>query len=151
MHMSVIHADASQLDAVSELFDGYRQSYGQPSDRDGSRAFIAERLAARDSVILLAMCGSEGVGFVQLYPGFSSVAMKRIWILNDLFVAERARRQGVASRLLESATAFARESGALRMVLATAVDNDAAQALYEARGWQLDTKFHHFNLILPGG
>ena len=151
MQSSVIHADAAQLDTVSELFDAYRQFYGQLSDRNGSRAFIGERFAARDSVILLAMCGSDGVGFAQLYPSFSSVAMKRIWILNDLFVAERARRQGVASQLLQSATAFARDTGAMRLVLATAVDNHAAHALYEARGWRLDTKFHHFELTLDGG
>jgi GNAT superfamily N-acetyltransferase len=38
----------------------------------------------------------------QLYPSFSSGAMARIFILNDLFVAPEARRRGAGSALLEA-------------------------------------------------
>jgi GNAT superfamily N-acetyltransferase len=40
--------------------------------------------------------------FVQLYPSFSSVAARRIWILNDLLVTPPARRRGVGRALAAS-------------------------------------------------
>ena len=83
-----------------------------------------------------------------LYPSFSSVAMKRIWILNDLFVLPTARRTGVGRRLLEQAADFARATSALRLVLATATDNHQAKALYEKLGWHLDQDFDHYALSL---
>ena len=34
----------------------------------------------------MAFDGDNPIGFVQLYPSFSSVSMMRSWVLNDLFV-----------------------------------------------------------------
>jgi len=90
----------------------------------------------------------EVLGFTQLYPSFSSVSMKPIWILNDLFVTEKARRRGIGARLLKAARDHARQSGAVRLVLSTGVENAAAKALYEETGWQKDTAFLHFKLEL---
>ena len=58
----------------------------------------------------------------------------RVWVLNDLFVAPGARRQGVAQALLDAAATFARDDGAIRLELETTPDNRNAQALYEAHG-----------------
>jgi GNAT superfamily N-acetyltransferase len=150
MAILIVHADETMLDAVSPLFDSYRQFYGQSLDADGARAFVADRLAKGDSAILLASDGSHFVGFIQLYPSFSSVAMTRVWILNDLFVAATARRKGIGTKMLQAAVSFARDSNATRLVLATAVDNDAAQQLYLNQGWKLDTQFKYFNLTVTG-
>jgi GNAT superfamily N-acetyltransferase len=75
--------------------------------------------------------------------------MRPIWILNDLFVAEDARRRGVGGRLLRAARDHARRTGAARLVLATAVTNTRAQALYERDGWRRDTAFVHYECELP--
>jgi GNAT superfamily N-acetyltransferase len=60
-------------------------------------------------VILTATDKGSMVGFAQLYPSFSSVLMKRIWILNDLFVEKDFRREGVAKLLMDAAERYARE------------------------------------------
>jgi len=39
------------------------------------------------------------MGFAQLYPSFSSVSMKRLWILNDLFVSSEARGKYISYNL----------------------------------------------------
>jgi GNAT superfamily N-acetyltransferase len=148
MAFSIIQADSSHMEILVPLFDGYRQFYGQPSDLVRVREFLAARLTSGDSIILLAMDDTNGVGFTQLYPSFSSVAMQRIWILNDLFVRPTARRTGVGRHLLESAANFARSTSATRLVLATANDNHQAKALYEKLGWQLDQDFDHYALTL---
>jgi GNAT superfamily N-acetyltransferase len=133
---------------LAPMFDAYRQSYGQSPDLDGAERFVSERLEQSDSAIFLALRAGDGCGFTQLYPAFSSVAMRPIWILNDLFVALKSRRFGVGRRLVQAATDFASESGAKRLVLATTVDNHAAQALYEQMGWGRNNAFIHYNYEL---
>lgn len=148
MTLDVLRADASHLDLLAPLFDGYRQFYGQPSDLSGSRAFLAERLGREESVIFVALDEGTPVGFTQLYPSFTSVGMRRLWILNDLFVAPRGRRKGVGAALLERAKQHGRDTGARRLTLSTAADNLAAQALYEANGWERDERFYTYELPL---
>lgn len=133
------------LPALAALFDGYRVFYGQPSDPVRAGAFLRERLERGDSHLLLAE-DAQGValGFVQLYPSFTSVGTARIEILNDLFVAGAARGRGVARALIRRAADDARSRGAVRLVLSTAVDNMPAQSLYVAEGWVRDTGFVEF-------
>ena len=118
---------------------------------DAARNFLAERLIRSESVIFLALLGREGaekaVGFTQLYPCFSSTAMKRMWILNDLFVTPEARRHGAAKALMERARQFAVDGKADSMWLETAVDNHPAQKLYERMGWKRDD--HYYRYLLP--
>jgi GNAT superfamily N-acetyltransferase len=149
MHFQVRQASVRDLDALVPLFDGYRQFYQQTADPARSRAFLAERFAHCESVILLASDEQKaGLGFAQLYPLFSSVNTVRIYLLNDLFVAPAARRCGVASALLASAADHARALGAARLWLQTAQDNLPAQALYESLGWQRDREFCDYGLPL---
>ncbi|MGD9854165.1 MAG: N-acetyltransferase family protein [Planctomycetaceae bacterium] len=144
--IEILRATSAHIDALVPLFDAYRQFYGQSPDESGSRPFLAQRMQRHQSAIFLALQDSRGCGFTQLYPAFSSVAMRPIWILNDLFVAEDARRQGVAKQLMQTAVEFARSNGAKRLVLATGLSNHAAQALYEAIGWTRDDAFVHYQL-----
>ena len=130
------------------LFDAYRRFYEQPGDEVAARAFLRARLAQDESVILLARLGGEPAGFTQLYPSFSSVSLQRLWILNDLFVAEHARRCGVASALLLSAREHAIATNAKGLVLETATTNKAGQALYASLGWQQETAFITFTLTV---
>ncbi len=145
---TVTRATLSDVDTLVPLFDDYRQFYEQDSDLEAARNFLSERLQQEQSVIFLAATDGHGIGFVQFYPSFSSVAMQPVWILNDLFVAESARRAGVARKLLQAAIQFASEARARRLVLATAFDNLPAQLLYEKSGWERDDKFLHFTYEL---
>ena len=146
MTHSIIRATIEHLDLVTPLFDGYRQFYEHPSNLDGARQFLKDRLVRHESVIFLALLDEAAVGFTQLYPSFSSSSMQRLWILNDLFVAPAGRRSGVGEALLERARQFAVESGAKGLMLETAVTNTTAQKLYERLGWIRDTEFYVYNL-----
>ena len=103
-------ADAGDSERLAPLFDAYRQFYGLARYLKLANVFLLNRLARDESVVFFAReGGSEAVvGFVQLYPSFSSASAQRIWILNDLYVTETARRRGVATALLQRAVAFAR-------------------------------------------
>ncbi len=143
--MYIFQATPADLEETSYLFDAYRQFYGQEPDHGAAAGFIAERLANADSVIFLARNDmGETMGFAQLYPAFSSVAMKRMWYLNDLFVAESARQQGVARALLKRVASFAKETDALTVKLATSISNHPAKSLYESEGYQKVIAFDHY-------
>lgn len=141
-------ATPSDLDTLVPLFDGYRVFYGQTSDPALARSFLSERLDRLDTVLILAEVDGAGAGFTHLFPMFSSTRCARLWLLNDLFVAEHARKHGVARALLRAAEAHARATGACGLELATAHTNTPAQRLYESMGWQLDTAFRHYEMTL---
>jgi ribosomal protein S18 acetylase RimI-like enzyme len=141
-------AALSDVDALVPLFDAYRGFYGRPSDLPLARRFLTERLGRGESVVLFATDETTPCGFTQLYPLFSSLRCRPIWMLSDLFVAPDRRNGGVGRRLMEAAQAFAREQGAAAIELDTAHTNTAAQALYESLGYERDLEFRHYVLSL---
>jgi ribosomal protein S18 acetylase RimI-like enzyme len=168
---TIYQATLDHLSDLVPLFDAYRQFYKQPSDKAGARIFLENRLTHGESVIFLAynlkdVAGVETnsavtdtilddeqqhvpVGFIQLYPSFSSVSMQRVWILNDLYVTPTARDTGVASALMHHAETFGQGTGAKGLVLETAVDNHVAQRLYERRNWKRDTESYVYTWKNP--
>jgi ribosomal protein S18 acetylase RimI-like enzyme len=152
MNIQVQRASSAQLEAVAQLFDAYRGFYQQSSNLEQSRAFIAERMAGNESAIFLAQDDSgAALGFVQLYPTFSSIDAHRTWLLSDLFTAPAARGQGVGRLLMNTARDFALQTGAKGLVLETATDNVTAQGLYESLGYVRDTGYYTYLLDLRQG
>jgi GNAT superfamily N-acetyltransferase len=147
---TVRQATVSDVPLLTPLFDAYRQFYQQPSEPDRTRRFLLDRFEHNQSVIFIAESDGAAVGFTQLYPSFSSGALARIFILNDLFVDSSARRSGAGTALLNAAADYARCVGALRLVLSTELTNTAAQSLYERSGWKRDTRFYTYQLELSG-
>ena len=111
---------------------------------------LGERLERGESIVFLAEREGKAVGFTQLYPTFCSVSAAPIFVLYDLFVAQEARRDGVARVLMQAATDYAARAGAVRLELATAKTNHAAQALYRSLGWTRDDVFDHYSLTIDG-
>lgn len=148
MSVKILRATAGHIDDVAPLFDAYRRFYGCAADVPAARAFLAERIARGESVVFLALLDGKPVGFTQLYPTFTSIGIKRAWILNDLYVSPEARKQGVGRELMEAARQMAIESGAAWIELATAKDNHTAQSLYRSCGYKKDEVYDRFKLDL---
>jgi len=142
-------AGPADVHIIAPLFDAYRQFYGLPPDLALCRRYLTARLERDESVVLLAT-GPEGttVGFVQMYPGFSSLSAARTFVLYDLFVDPAARQRGVGRCLMEAAAEEARRRGAVSLVLSTAKTNHRAQRLYESLGWVRDEDFYEYSLRL---
>ena len=142
-------ATLRELSGLTRLFDGYRQFYGMEPDLAGAQDFLAERMHRGDSVLLVAK-EREGlpVGFVQLYPAFSSVRMGSILILNDLYVDQDRRGRGIGEQLMEAARRHAMQSGCIALELATEKTNERAQRLYEKLGYSRDHTFYYYALDL---
>lgn len=147
MEVSIILANSENISNVAGLFDEYRQFYGQPSDIAAATQFITARLEQAESTIFLAFTeDGKAAGFAQLYPSFTSVGMRAIWILNDLFVLPDLRGFGVAKALLNEVQSFASHTQAAMVKLATGVDNPVAQRLYVSMGYTKITQFDHYTL-----
>ncbi len=142
--MQIIQAEEQHLDAAAVVFDAYRQYYGQKADLAGAKNFLSERLLHNESIIFLALDNDLSLGFTQLYPMFSSVSMKRQWVLNDLFVAEHARNLGVGKAIIEVAQNFVQQVGHKGLLLETTPDNEKAQKLYERLGWEREENFYYY-------
>ncbi|MHC8405598.1 GNAT family N-acetyltransferase [Pseudomonas sp. TMB3-21] len=147
--MRIIQATLEHLDLLTPLFVKYREFYGALPYPDSSRAFLEKRLRRKESVIYLALADADNklMGFCQLYPSFSSLSLKRVWILNDIYVAEDARRQLVADNLIRTAKKMAKDTHAVRMRVSTSSNNEVAQKTYESIGFKEDTEFK--NYVLP--
>ncbi|HEX3149998.1 MAG TPA: GNAT family N-acetyltransferase [Gemmataceae bacterium] len=148
MTIDIRRATLADLDLVAPLFDRYRQFYGCSEDLELARRFLGERLERGESVIFVAVVDGKGVGFTQLYPTFTSIGVRRAWLLNDLYVSSDARRMGIGRRLMDAAKTMAVGMGAAWLELATATDNHAAQALYRSCGYKKDEKYDRFKLTL---
>lgn len=151
--MKIKKALTEDIESAAELFDLYRQFYEQKSDIDSAKKFLSERITMGESVIFISEDeqNNRAAGFVQLYPSFSSVGMKKIWILNDLFVREEYRKQGVAESLILKAKVFATETSAAGIILETQISNINAQRLYDKLGFNKDDEHYFYFLKTEGG
>jgi ribosomal protein S18 acetylase RimI-like enzyme len=150
--MRIIEATLEHLDLLTPMFIKYREFYGEPAFPDSSRKFLETRLGRKESVIYLALADDEDTlfGFCQLYPSYSSLALKPVWILNDIYVAEESRRQLVADGLLQAAKKMAKETQAVRMRASTSRSNEVAQKVYESIGFAEDLQFKSYLLPING-
>ncbi len=136
-------AHTGDLESLGNLFDQYRIFYHQTSDLSSAIEFLRERMEKKQSVIFVAEKQGKLVGFTQLYPIFSSVGLKRTWLLNDLFVHADARKQGVGELLLDAAKNYGVETDSNWLMLQTGAENYTAQSLYEKNGWRKISDFFY--------
>lgn len=148
--VTVRHATAGDVQAIAPLFDAYRQFYAASADVAASHDFLAARHARSESTLLIAVPPDvdDPVGFAHLYPSFSSVSLRPIVILNDLYVAPAWRRAKVARQLIAAAMTHSEQLGAIRLELATQLSNAPARRLYASLGFVPDAEFSHLSYKL---
>ena len=146
MSRHVIQATKSELDDLSIMFDQYRQFYKMDTNIEATRQFVGERLSLHDSIIFACYSNFNALGFAQIYPSFSSVAMRRTWILNDLYVSKEHRGSGVATLLLNHIREKAEEAEVFSIKLVTAKDNLKAKSLYRFFGFEQNLEFDSYSI-----
>lgn len=108
--MKIRIAIADDLDALTILFNDYRMCLGKKSNQCDCKAFIQNRLFENDSVIFLAFKANAPVGFIQLFPSYSSILLQPLWYFDDLYVADAYRSAGIAAALIDKAKELADET-----------------------------------------
>jgi len=143
--MPIITATLEHLAPLVDLFDAYRVFYEKESDKESAQTFLRERIIRNESVIFIALdLAGRQVGFTQLYPLFSSTRMRRLWLLNDLFVTPDSRGKGFSKALIERAQQHCRDTDACALLLETAKNNEIGNKLYPQTGFVLDMEFNHY-------
>ena len=136
MKSNIRKANLEDLPQLSRLFDEYRIFYHKSSDMLAAQEFLSERLSQKDSEIFVAEDEGGLLGFVQLYPLFSSTRMKRYWLLNDLYVNAEHRGKGLSKALIEEAKELCRRTQACGMYLETGKENTIGNQLYPSAGFR---------------
>lgn len=134
---------AASAEALAEVLidcvqGGASVSFMDPLPHDKALAFwrgVAEGVARNERVLLVAEDGAEGiVGTVQLITAMPDNQPHRADVAKML-VHRKARRRGVAQRLMAAVDDAARSAGKRVLVLDTVTGGDA-ERLYERAGWQ---------------
>ncbi|WP_419870207.1 GNAT family N-acetyltransferase [Chryseobacterium sp. CT-SW4] len=142
-------ASIQDLTSLAELFDQYRIFYHKETDLKGAETFLKERIENKDSEIFVAKEGEKLVGFVQLYPLFSSTRMSRYWLLNDLYVNEDYRGKGYSKELIEEAKEICKQTHAAGVLLETSKTNVVGNQLYPACGFELYDEVNFYEWTNP--
>ncbi len=119
-------------------FDAQRFMAPHGDPEEGYAWFLGSQLREDDAVIVVAERKGDVVGYV--YAGLEPLSWKELreaaGFIHDVVVDEAHRGSGIASALLESASAWLRDRGAPRVMLWTAERNHAAQRLFEHAGFR---------------
>jgi GNAT superfamily N-acetyltransferase len=127
---------ARQLETLLPMIAAYQRFYEvEDIDEKRNRAFFSRFIAPSDDGMLLgAWRDDELVGYACLYWHFTSLVPAETVLMNDLYVAEGQRGEGIGRALIEASAQVARERGAHHIEWATAPDNKTAQRLYDSSG-----------------
>lgn len=140
-NVTIERATAADIGAIVPLFDAYRRFFAGRSDLGQARRFLDDRFAAGDSVVFVARAGAKTVGFIQLYPLWSSWYCRRVWFLSDLYVAEDSRNYGVGRALVERIIAHARETDSSSIIVELPQREPHLKDFYSSLGFQGDELF----------
>jgi ribosomal protein S18 acetylase RimI-like enzyme len=144
-------AREEDLDAVSVLaarlvrmhaeWDPERFLPAGPGVQQGYRRFLQGEMAREDSLLLVAEDRGDGAvigyAFGRREPRNWEMLMDDSGVLHDVFVDDRARGRGVGAQLVRGFVERMRVRGAARVVLHTAAQNAAGQALFKKLGFRV--------------
>jgi ribosomal protein S18 acetylase RimI-like enzyme len=115
-----------------------RRFFLAPHIEDGYARWFGRELADRKAVVLVAVQGTDIVGYAY------GTVEGRDWnmlldahgALHDVYVAAEERRGGVGHALVHAIVAALEAAGAPRVLLATMVQNEAAQRVFRECGFR---------------
>ncbi len=118
--------DAAQLKILNDEFNG----------GDSDVQHIARSLTSNPcEVVCVAQCGDEPAGFICAQITSSICYMSLSAEITEMYVREKFRRSGAASRLMALAEEICARRGAREFRVVTGQENSAAQALYRSMGY----------------
>jgi ribosomal protein S18 acetylase RimI-like enzyme len=147
MALTIRPMKKADLDAVAKLgaalvrqhheFDE-RRFFTTDDPESGYKWFLGTQVKNGDVVLLVAEVDGEIAGYVYGNLGERDWArlLDTHGALNDIYVDERFRRQGIAKKLVEACVEAFEKKGAKRVVLSSAWPNKGAQKLFEECGFR---------------
>jgi ribosomal protein S18 acetylase RimI-like enzyme len=144
-------ATLEDLDQLTNLFDQYVVFYKKPSNYEKHKSYLKERIENNEATIFIACDDADLdkiIGFTLIYITFSSLALNKILILNDLYVNSEVRKNGVGEKLILQTVELAKELGSNLIRLRTAKNNIVAQGLYHKMGFVREEFLYSYDLTV---
>jgi ribosomal protein S18 acetylase RimI-like enzyme len=134
--LRIVPISESQFEALLPMIAAYQGFYGAEDIRtERNRSFFRRFISPSDEGTMIgAWRGERLVGYACLYWHFSSTRAVETVLMNDLYVDEAVRDEGVGRALIEASAEAARERGAHHLEWTTRPDNTTAQRLYDSTG-----------------
>lgn len=125
-----------EFEELLPLIAAYQRFYEVTEvDDERNRGFFRRFVAPSEDGLLLGARGEDRLlGYACLYWHFSSLEATECVLMNDLFVSEDARGEGVGRALIDTTAEVARERSVPFVEWSTAPDNKTAQRLYDSTG-----------------
>jgi ribosomal protein S18 acetylase RimI-like enzyme len=144
-------ATIEDLKQLTNLFDQYAVFYKKPSNYEKHKEYLKERLENNEAIVFLAFDESnleKAIGFTLIYVTYSSLALNKILILNDLYVNSDVRKNGIGEKLILQTVELAKELGSNLIRLRTAKNNSIAQGLYNKMGFVREDYLYSYDLTV---
>ena len=136
---SIEEQDMEQIYALYQEFAIYEQleDYFSASIEDLRKLIFEEKLLH----MMKAELNGEMVGFAAYYYQLVSFPAKKVLYLEDIFVKEEVRGQGIGNLFLAKLEELAKEKNCLKMMWKCLAQNQTSRNFYEHIGAKLDTEW----------
>lgn len=131
--------DMEQIYALYKEFAEYEQleDYFSASPEDMKRLMFEDKLLC----MMKAELEGEMVGFAAYYYQLVSFPARKVLYLEDIFVKEKARGQGIGNLFLKKLEELAKEKNCIKMMWKCLEGNQTSRSFYEHIGAKLDTEW----------
>lgn len=145
--MGVVRLGPDDLAIMDQLLDLFGEAFGERETYGGARPSpeYQQRLLGDPGFVALANIeGGEVTGALAAYELRKFEQERSEFYIYDLAVAEKARRKGIATALIQRLTEIAADQGGYVVFVQADYGDDAAVALYEKLGTREDVM--HFDI-----
>ena len=128
--------DAQSVGKLARQFADYLRSLGDTTDfKLNAQAYLRDGFGTNPAFSgLVAEQDDDIVGYLLYHFGYDTDNATRILHVVDLYVNERARRQGVGKALMSAAAKLSRDAGGMQLFWSVYVHNKLAASFYENLG-----------------
>jgi GNAT superfamily N-acetyltransferase len=130
-------AAPADIDALLALYEELAdKATAAPGARERSEAVLAEILADPARHLMVALLAEEPVGSADLIVAANLTHGGAPWaIVENVIVAESARRRGIARELMEHVIGLAGAAGCYKVQLLSGMQREEAHRLYSSLGF----------------
>ena len=151
MKLELIPVDYRYIERLLELMLAYYH-YGQLEFEKDKACQAVLQLLAEDQLGKIWLISFEGklVGYLAVTFGFSLEFGGKDAFIDEFFILEEYRNQGIGSTVLKLAEQFLMQQKVLALHLEVNAEHEAAKHFYKAGGFRFRERFHLMSKELSG-
>jgi len=151
MNFDLVPLDVHLIDPLLVLMEAY-YSYDQLDFKKGKARRAVMQLLSEDHLgrIWLISVDGKQVGYLALAFGFSLEFGGRDAFIDEFFILEECRNQGVGTGVLQLVEKFLSQQQVQAIHLEVNQEHEAAKQYYRSQGYHFRERFHLMSKDLSG-